>query len=77
MQSGYAATGTLEIATRAGVSKRELYSLVGNEEEMLATCITERAHRLQAPGNLPVPRDRETLVQVLAGFGAQLLRCRR
>ena len=74
MQSGYAATSTLEIATRAGVSKRELYSLVGNKEKMLAACITERAHRLQAPADLPIPRDRETLGQVLAGFGAQLLR---
>jgi AcrR family transcriptional regulator len=31
MKSGYAATSTLEIATRARVSKRELYALVGNK----------------------------------------------
>jgi len=74
MQHGYAATSTLEIATRARVSKRSLYSLVGNKEKMLAACITERARRLRMSADLPTPRDRETLMEVLAGFGTQLLR---
>jgi hypothetical protein len=39
MKSGYATTSTLEIATRARVSKRELYALVGNKQEMLIACI--------------------------------------
>jgi AcrR family transcriptional regulator len=73
MENGYAATSTLEIATRARVSKRELYALVGNKQEMLIACITERATRLQVPADLPVPRDRETLEQVLASFGTQLV----
>src|SRR6516164_4418745 len=34
-KSGYAAASMLEIATRARVSKRELYALVGNKQEML------------------------------------------
>jgi AcrR family transcriptional regulator len=74
MKGGYATTSTLEIATRARVSKRELYALVGNKQEMLIACITERARRLQVPANVPVPHDRETLAQVLGSFGAQLLR---
>jgi len=74
MHKGYAASSTLEIATRARVSKRELYALVGNKEEMLVACITERAKRLQVPADLPVPRDRGALEQLLASFGAQLLR---
>jgi AcrR family transcriptional regulator len=73
-KNGYAATSTLEIATRAHVSKRELYTQVGNKQEMLIACISERARRLQAPAGLPVPRDRETLSRVLASLGAQLLR---
>src|SRR6266478_7848998 len=73
-KSGYAATSTLEIATRARVSKRELYALVGNKQEMLIACISERAKRLDVPADLPVPRDRETLEQVLASFGAKLAR---
>jgi AcrR family transcriptional regulator len=74
LESGYAATSTLEIATRARVSKRELYALVGNKQEMLVACITERAGRLQVRADLPVPRDRHTLEQVLSSFGAQLVR---
>jgi AcrR family transcriptional regulator len=74
LENGYAATSTLEIATRARVSKRELYALVGNKQEMLAACITERARRLQVPADLPVPCDRETLEQVLTSFGTQLVR---
>jgi AcrR family transcriptional regulator len=74
MKSGYAASSTLEIATRARVSKRELYALVGNKQEMLIACISARARRLQVPVDLPVPHDRETLAHVLASFGTQLVR---
>jgi AcrR family transcriptional regulator len=74
MRSGYAATSTLEIATHARVSKRELYALVGNKQEMLIACISARARRLQVPADLPVPHDRETLAHVLASFGTQLVR---
>ena len=74
MKSGYAAASTLEIATRARVSKRELYALVGNKQELLIACISERAKRLDVPADLPVPRDRETLAQVLASFGTKLVR---
>ena len=74
MKSGYAAASTLEIATRARVSKRELYALVGNKQEMLIACISARATRLQVPADLPVPHDRETLAHVLASFGTQLVR---
>ena len=73
MKSGYAMTTTLEIATRACVSKRELYALVGNKQEMLIACISERAKRLNVPADLPMICDRETLEQVLASFGAKLV----
>src|SRR5215472_8789498 len=74
MESGYATTSMLEIATRARVSKRELYALVGNKQEMLIACTRERAKRLQVPAERPAPRDRETLAKVLAFFGAQHVR---
>jgi AcrR family transcriptional regulator len=73
-ETGYATTSTLEIATRARVSKRELYALVGNKQEMLIACISERAKRLEVPAELPVVRDRETLAQALASFGTRLVR---
>jgi AcrR family transcriptional regulator len=73
MENGYAATSTLEIATRARVSKRELYAEVGNKQEMLMACISRRAERLEVPADLPVVRDRETLGQVLTSFGTKLV----
>jgi AcrR family transcriptional regulator len=73
-RSGYAAASTLEIATRARVSKRELYALVGNKQEMLVACISARAGRLQVPADLPAAYDRESLAHVLASLGAQLVR---
>jgi AcrR family transcriptional regulator len=74
MKRGYAATSTLEIATCARVSKRELYALVGNKQEMLVACISARARRLQVPADLPVPHDPETLTRVLVSFGTKLVR---
>jgi AcrR family transcriptional regulator len=73
-EAGYAETSTLDIATRARVSKRELYAVVGNKQEMLVACIRERARRLQAPADLPEPRDRDSLERALVAFGTQLLR---
>jgi AcrR family transcriptional regulator len=73
-KSGYATASTLEIATRARVSKRELYRLVGNKQEMLIACISERAKRFDVPADLPVLRDRETLEQLLASFGTKVVR---
>jgi AcrR family transcriptional regulator len=73
MEGGYAQTSTLEIATRARVSKRELYSLFGNKEAMLVACITERAQRMKAPADLPELRDRDTLANMLTAFGTKLL----
>jgi len=74
MERGYATTSTLEIATRARVSKLELYALVGNKQEMLIACITRRAKRLDVPADLPPLRDRETLAQVLTAVGTKLVR---
>ncbi len=74
MERGFAETSTLEIATRARVSKRELYALVGSKQEMLAACIGERAQRLRMPAGLPEPKDRETLARAFETLGTQLLR---
>jgi AcrR family transcriptional regulator len=74
MDRGFAETSTLEIAKRAKVSKRDLYALVGNKQEILIACVTVRADRLRVPPDMAVTRDRQTLARVLANFGAQLLR---
>jgi AcrR family transcriptional regulator len=74
MERGFAETSTLEIATRARASKRELYAQFGNKQEMLAACIAARAKRLRMPADWPDLRDRETLARVLTAFGTNLLR---
>ncbi len=74
MKNGYAASSTLEIATRARASKRELYALVGNKQEMLVACISRRAKRFEVPTDLPIPTDRQALAQLLTSFGAHLVR---
>ncbi len=70
---GYSRTSTLEIATRARVSKRDLYSLVGNKLEMLIECIRDRSARFPLPAELPDATDRETLRVVLTRFGERFL----
>lgn len=73
-EDGYAATSTLEIATRAKVSKRDLYSLVGSKHQLLSACIADRAGRLRAPLGLPEVCDRESLEHTLIAFAEQQLR---
>jgi AcrR family transcriptional regulator len=74
MKNGYAQSSTLEIATHARVSKRELYAVVGNKQAMLTACISARAQRFRVPSDFQVPHDRETLAQVLASLGSTLIR---
>lgn len=73
-RNGHASASTLEIATRARVSKRELYALVGNKRQMLIACISARASRLKLPADLGVPQDRNALARILETFGTQLIR---
>jgi AcrR family transcriptional regulator len=74
MELGYAATSTLEIATRACVSKRELYTQFGNKQAMLAAAISDRVQRMQLIPELPQARTREGLATILAEVGAAVLR---
>ena len=74
MEHGFAETSTLEIATRARASKRELYAEFGSKQDMLVACIRQRAERLKLPVDLPEITDRTTLERALAAFGTQLLR---
>lgn len=73
-EHGYSQASTLEIATRAKVSKRELYALFGSKQQMLVTCIAERAKRMRLPDNWPTLQDRDGLDAALTAFGEVLLR---
>jgi AcrR family transcriptional regulator len=74
MEHGFARATTLEIATRAKVSKRELYRLVGDKEQILAACVAERGRRMRLPEGFPAPVDRSTLEAALRQYGIILLK---
>jgi AcrR family transcriptional regulator len=73
---GFSGASTLEIATRARVSKRDLYALFGSKQAMLAACIKERAGRMRQPLELaaPVPHSRQEVVATLVELGTSILR---
>ncbi len=73
-EEGYAATSTLEIATRAKVSKRDLYANFGSKQEMLAACIKSRAERMRLAPGLPIPDSRPMLASMLTAFATKLVR---
>jgi AcrR family transcriptional regulator len=74
MEKGYSDTSTLEIATLAKVSKRELYQIWPDKAALLKDAIIERAQRMRLPLELPVPNDRDGLVTMLTAFGMAILK---
>lgn len=71
---GFDGTSTLEIATRAKVSKRELYALFDDKQSIVVECIKWRTSQMQLPfDSLPQPSDARTLSAVLIKFGTALL----
>ena len=73
-EDGYAATSTLDIATRAKVSKRDLYASFGSKHAMLVACIKSRADRMRLAPDLPAPRTRQILSSTLTTFATNLVR---
>src|SRR5215475_4604272 len=72
---GFSGASTLEIATRAKVSKRDLYALFGSKHAMLTACIRERASRMRQPLELapPLPNSKETVAATLVELGTSIL----
>src|SRR5262249_52061021 len=71
---GFSGASTLEIATRAQVSKRDLYALFGSKHAMLAACIKERAARMRQPLELAAPESRADVAGLPFGLGTSILR---
>jgi len=74
MQRGYERTSTLDIASRAKVSKRELYQFFDSKADIVSACIAARAERMRRPLTLPSPEDRQTFIATLTSFGSTFLR---
>lgn len=73
MEKGYARTSTLEIATRARISKRDLYASFASKPAILLACITNRAARMRLAPDLPPPRSAKVLGAALTAFGTTVL----
>ncbi len=73
MTVGYAKTSMLAIATRARVSKRDLYANFADKGAILAACIESRARDMRAPLELPPPRTEAALRATLQRFGRTAL----
>jgi AcrR family transcriptional regulator len=73
---GFSGASTLEIATQAQVSKRDLYALFGSKHAMLTACIRERASRMRQPLELaaPMPISKEAVEATLIELGTSILR---
>jgi AcrR family transcriptional regulator len=71
---GFSGASTLEIATRAQVSKRDLYALFGSKHAMLTACIRERTSRMRQPLELAAPGSREAVAATLVELGTSILR---
>jgi AcrR family transcriptional regulator len=74
MANGYAKTSMLEIATRAKISKRDLYARFPSKSAVLLACIVSRASRMRLPPDLPAATSREMLATTLEAFGAIVIR---
>ena len=72
-ERGFAATSMLEIATRAKLSKRDVYAHYQNKHALLADCITERTRAMRRPFALPSPESREVLGATLLALGKSVL----
>jgi AcrR family transcriptional regulator len=73
-EEGYAETSTLDIATGAKVSKRDLYANFGSKHAVLVACIKNRVDRMRLAPDLPIPRSREMLAATLTAFATNLVR---
>jgi AcrR family transcriptional regulator len=73
-EDGYADTSTLDIARRAKISKRDLYTNFGSKHAVLLACIKSRANRMRLPPDLPAPRSRQMLASTLTAFATNWVR---
>jgi AcrR family transcriptional regulator len=75
-EQGFAATSMLDIATRARVSKRDLYALFANKHALLADCIEERGRAMRARLDpaIPAPTGLIALRAMLVELGSTILR---
>ena len=73
MEKGYAGTSTLDIATRAKVSKRDVYAVCSDKSALLREAIAERSTQMRLPLEMAPATDRKGLETTLAAFGSAVV----
>lgn len=73
MEHGYTRASTLDIATRAKVSKRELYSHFENKQALFAAGIAQRTDAMQIPLQHSDVANLEGLAATLKSLGRAIL----
>lgn len=73
MEKGYSGASTLEIARRARVSKRDLYTEFGSKAGILEALIAATSARMQVPLTTAEIGDRDTFRAALARYGEAAL----
>jgi AcrR family transcriptional regulator len=73
-EGGYSSISTLAIASRARVSKRELYRLFGDKQDIIEACIAQRAGKMRLAISDSPPADRQALLTSLETVGSATLR---
>ncbi|MBI3675352.1 MAG: TetR/AcrR family transcriptional regulator [Proteobacteria bacterium] len=73
LKAGYDRTSTLEIATLAKVSKRELYTYFEDKAALFAAGIRGRTDRMRVPLVAPDISNPNALARTLEAYGASLL----
>jgi AcrR family transcriptional regulator len=73
MEKGYARASTLEIATRARVSKRELYAEFGSKRGILEALIDSASTEMQVPLMSAEIGDRHAMAAALTAYGVAAL----
>jgi AcrR family transcriptional regulator len=73
MEKGYARASTLEIATRARISKRELYAEFGSKRGILEALIDSAATEMLVPLAPAEIGDRHALAAALIAYGIAAL----
>jgi AcrR family transcriptional regulator len=74
MELGYTGTSMLEIATRAKMSKRDLYANFSSRQAILLACISARAERMRLSPAITLPTNLGMLAAILVTFGTTVIR---
>jgi len=73
LEHGYTKASTLDIATRARVSKRELYAQFKSKEALFRAGIAQRSATMSIALDVPNVVNREDMVETLVAVGQSML----